>query len=177
MYKHPGVYIEHVPSGALAIEAASTSIACFIGPVKRGSVNKPEFIVNRGQFAQMFGELDDGTSGIRDYGDIPDYFGFAVNQFFDNGGTQAFVVRVTDGAADRSKGALQDPANGANGLFLEAKNPGTWGNKLVAKIAAVDPADLELGYTLELGYEDHTGRRQPGVFRRGEFSRPVDGPQ
>ena len=38
MYKHPGVYIEHVPSGVLAIEAASTSIAAFIGPVKRGQL-------------------------------------------------------------------------------------------------------------------------------------------
>ena len=29
MYKHPGVYIEHVPSGLLVIEAASTSVGMF----------------------------------------------------------------------------------------------------------------------------------------------------
>ena len=31
IYKHPGVYIEHVPSGLLTIEAASTSVAALIG--------------------------------------------------------------------------------------------------------------------------------------------------
>ena len=38
MYKHPGVYIEHVPSGLLAIEAVSTSVAAFLGPVTRGAL-------------------------------------------------------------------------------------------------------------------------------------------
>ena len=37
MYTHPGVYIEHVPSGVLAIEAASTSVAAFIGHIPRGA--------------------------------------------------------------------------------------------------------------------------------------------
>ena len=36
--KHPGVFIEHVPSGLLAVEAASTAVAAFIGPVKRGQL-------------------------------------------------------------------------------------------------------------------------------------------
>ncbi len=153
MYKHPGVYIEHVPSGALAIEAASTSIAAFVGPVKRGPVNTPVFIVNRGQFAEQFGELDDGTSGIRDEGDQPDYFGHAVNAFYDNGGGQAYVVRVSSDTATAAEGALSDPAQlGVKGLYFTALSPGAWGNKLVARIAPVDSSDLDLGYSLDLGY-------------------------
>ena len=36
MYQHPGVYIEHVPSNLLAIEAASTSVTAFVGHLTRG---------------------------------------------------------------------------------------------------------------------------------------------
>ena len=97
MYKHPGVYIEHVPSGLLAIEAASTSVAAFIGPVKRGPVGEPVFISNAGQFAQQFGTLYDRAGGVRDAGDTADKFGHEVNAFFANGGTKAYIVREADG--------------------------------------------------------------------------------
>lgn len=73
MYKHPGVYIEHFPSGLLAIEAGSTSIAAFIGPVKRGPVGEPVFIFNVNQFAQQFGTLNDGARGIRHEGQNANY--------------------------------------------------------------------------------------------------------
>ena len=36
MFRHPGVYIEEIPSRTLSIEPASTSIAAFLGHVKRG---------------------------------------------------------------------------------------------------------------------------------------------
>ena len=60
MYKHPGVYIEHVPSGLLAIEAASTSSAAFIGAVKRGKVGEPVFVSSPGQYEDLFGLLGGG---------------------------------------------------------------------------------------------------------------------
>jgi phage tail sheath protein FI len=158
MYQHPGVYIEHVPSGVLAIEAASTSIAAFVGPVLRGPVDTPVLILNRGQFAREFGELDDSTSGIRDFGDLPDFFGHAVNAFYDNGGQQAFIVRVAKDDAKAATGALADPAAlGAKGLYMKAMNPGAWGNKLVATIAPVDAADLALGYLVQIGYINADG--------------------
>ena len=63
MYKHPGVYIEHVPSGVLAIEAASTSTAAFIGHTRRGDLvtadvdrGEPVQVFNASQFADGFGE-------------------------------------------------------------------------------------------------------------------------
>jgi len=155
MYKHPGVYIEHVPSGALAIEAASTSIACFIGDVPRGPIGEPVFITNRGAFAQQFGELDDATSGIRDYGDAPDYFGHAVNAFYDNGGQQAYIMRIAQGQSPAAAtGALRDPDSaGAKAFYLTAANEGAWGNKLRVDLKPVDAADLDLGYLLEIGWE------------------------
>jgi len=161
MYKHPGVYIEHVPSGVLAIEAASTSIACFVGPVKRGPLNEPVFIANRGDFAAKFGDLDDSTSGIRDIGTDgtePDYFGYAINQFYDNGGSQAFVLRVGNGDEAVAKGALQDPESPGKALYFTAANEGRWGDKLIVQMKAVDAdaavPDVSLGFLLEVGFFD-----------------------
>jgi len=65
MYKHPGVYIEHVPSGILLIEAVSTSLTLFIGQVKRGLLGVPVFISNVGQFSQHFGTLNGGAEGVK----------------------------------------------------------------------------------------------------------------
>lgn len=162
MYKHPGVYIEHVPSGLLAIEAASTSVAAFIGPVKRGPIGVPVFISNSGQFAQQFGILDDGAGGIRDEGNNADKFGHEVNAFFANGGSKAYIVRVAEksggGAPDSAVTVIPNPEDAAEAFEVTAKSEGIWANDLVVHMSTVDgtdPADLTLGYELEIGtYED-----------------------
>lgn len=166
MYKHPGVYIEHVPSGLLAIEAASTSVAAFVGPVKRGPVGEPVFITNAGQFAQQFGILNDGAGGIRDEGDTADKFGHEVNAFFANGGTKAYIVRVaetTGGNASASASTIiPNPADATEAFEITAKSQGVWANDMVVRLATsdgTDPADLTLGYELEVG-----------VYEEGEFA-------
>jgi len=159
MYKHPGVYIEHVPSGLLAIAAASTSIAAFIGPVKRGPVGKPVFISNVGQFEEQFGVLGGGAGGIRNEGQIADRFGYAVNAFFANGGTKAYILRVAEnsgGNLSKATIAIPNPDEVTRGFTVTAVNEGTWGNALQVRLTATDPSaspDLTLGYTLEVGIE------------------------
>lgn len=167
MYKHPGVYIEHVPSGLLAIEAASTSVAAFIGPVKRGPVGDPVFISNPGQFAQQFGILNDGTGGIRDEGDNADKFGHEVNAFFANGGTKAYIVRVAEksgaNAPNSATTVIPNPENAAAQAFeITANSEGEWANDMVVRLRTIDEADiadLTLGYELEIG-----------VYEEGEFT-------
>ncbi|MES2442400.1 MAG: phage tail sheath subtilisin-like domain-containing protein [Pseudomonadota bacterium] len=152
MYKHPGVYIEHIPSGLLAIEAASASTAVFVGPVPRGPVGEPVFITGVAGYAATFGEA--GGGAIRDLGAEPDYFGHAVTSFFDNGGAKAYVVRVgkSDTPAQPATAAITDPSGGvARGLYMTAENPGTWGNRLAATLEAIDAAHTELGYVLKVG--------------------------
>lgn len=158
MYKHPGVYIEHVPSGLLAIEAASTSVAAFIGPVKRGPVGEPVFLTSVSQFALQFGALNDGAGGIRDEGDVADKFGHAVNAFFGNGGNKAYIVRVADTNDENSPATatavIPNPESDATGFRLTAKSPGAWANDLIVRLSTTDKSaapDIELGYTLELG--------------------------
>jgi phage tail sheath protein FI len=165
MYKHPGVYIEHVPSGLLAIEAASTSTAAFIGPVKRGPVGKPIFVSSRGQYEDQFGLLGGGS--IRDEGDKADRFGFAVNAFFANGGSKAYIVRVAEnkaGSLKKASTAIPNPDDTQRGFKISAVNEGRWGNDLQVRLTTTDPGlggnnpDLDLGYTLEVGIE------QDGTF-------------
>lgn len=159
MYKHPGVYIEHVPSGLLAIEAASTSVAAFIGPVKRGPVGEPVFISGVGQFEEQFGVLGGGAGGIRNEGQSADRFGYAVNAFFANGGTKAYIVRVAEnksGNLSKATVSIPNPDDAARGFVITAANEGTWGDALQIRLTATDPSatpDLTLGYTLEVGIE------------------------
>jgi phage tail sheath protein FI len=158
MFKHPGVYIEHVPSGLLAIEAASTSVAAFVGPVRRGPVGEPVFITSVSQFAQQFGTLNDAANGIRDEGDVADKFGHAVNAFFGNGGNKAYIVRVAEtgggNAPAAATAAIPNPEVNTSGFRLTAKSPGAWANVLIVRLSTTDKSavpDIELGYTLELG--------------------------
>ncbi len=161
MYKHPGVYIQHVPSGVLAIEAASTSIAAFVGPVRRGPVGEPVYISNPGQFTQHFGELNGAAGGIRNDGQSADFFGHAVQAFFANGGTKAYIVRVAEDndavAAENLSSAttaIPDPSDPARGFSVAAVNEGSWGNAMVVRLSHTDPSatpDPDLGFTFEVG--------------------------
>ncbi len=170
MYKHPGVYIEHVPSGVLIIEAASTSIAAFIGRVKRGDLvtadkeaGKPEFISTAGQFAEKFGELNDGAGGIRNEDQEADFFGHAVNSYFSNGGTKAYIVPVADGTGESSTASLVDPNDATRAFYFEALSAGEWSNDLFAEITlAVDDADpLQREYQVAFGQQNAKGEIEP----------------
>ncbi|MBX9814085.1 MAG: hypothetical protein K2X76_05230 [Sphingomonas sp.] len=84
---YPGVYVQTLPSGAPAITGVSTAIAGFVGALSRGPVNTPVPCFTFADFEKTFGGLD-RTSPTS----------FQVNQFFLNGGTQAWVSRLAPGA-------------------------------------------------------------------------------
>ena len=124
----PGVYIEEVPSGVRTITGVSTSVAAFIDFFARGplelSVNVPIQIFSFGDFEREFGGLDARSEAS-----------YAIQQFFLNGGTEAYVIRVgnvaagvpTFSAARRTLNALQLVA----GRLIKGdsvEDPGTWGN-------------------------------------------------
>ena len=170
MYKHPGVYIEHVPSGLLAVEAASTSVAAIIGPVKRGTLvtddkedGKPVFVSSQAQFARMFGELDGAAGGLRNMGALPDAFGHAVQAFFANGGTKAYVVPVGDGAGAAAAAAFTDPANAGMGFYFTARSEGVWANGMVLRITRSVPDENPLltTYDVRIGLPDGRGGLDP----------------
>lgn len=117
---YPGVYIEEVPSGVRTIVGVATSITAFIGRARRGPVDDPVTINNFGDFERVFGGL-----GLN----YP--MGYAVRDFFVNGGVQAVVTRLYNAASD---GGAERALIEANGLSLQAANPGTWANTLRARV-------------------------------------------
>jgi len=80
---YPGVYVEEIPSGVRTITGVATSIAAFIGRAPKGPVNEPVLINNYGEYEQIFGGLWTESN-----------LGFAVRDFYNNGGSQAVIVRL-----------------------------------------------------------------------------------
>src|SRR5690349_11092989 len=80
---YPGVYVEEIPSGVHTIIGVATSITAFVGRAARGPVDKPMTINGLADFERIFGGLWEGSA-----------LGFAVRDFFLNGGSQALVVRL-----------------------------------------------------------------------------------
>ena len=97
---YPGVYVEEIPSGVRTITGVSTSVTAFIGNARRGPIDKAVRILGFADYERRFGGLASDSE-----------MSYAVRQFFTNGGSEAWVVRVakasTKAAATLSKGSNQ----------------------------------------------------------------------
>jgi phage tail sheath protein FI len=121
---YPGVYIVEVPSGVRTITGVSTSVAAFIGYTARGPENKATLLFSWADFERNFGGLA-----------IDSDLSYAVQSFFANGGSQAYVVRTPKSDAKSAGVAIVDTAqNPATAVVLTASSTGTWANNLVADI-------------------------------------------
>jgi phage tail sheath protein FI len=85
-YQSPGVYVEEVAAGARPLEGAGTAIAAFIGLAEEGPFNAPTLVSNWTQFTTTFGGFVAGS-----------YLAQSVYAYFQNGGGNAYVVRVGQG--------------------------------------------------------------------------------
>lgn len=132
---YPGVYIEEVPSGVRTITGVSTSVAAFIGYFKKGPMNEAIQIFNMGDFERIFSGLDTRSEAS-----------YAIQQFFLNGGQDAWVVRTASGNVRKAAVEISDTAgpSATSDLTVEAKNAGEWGNNLRMNIDynTSDPARL-----------------------------------
>src|SRR6266566_4664280 len=88
---YPGVYIEELPSGVHTITGVSTSIAAFVGYTPRGAVDEAVHIFSFADFERNFGGLS-----------VDSPLSYCAKHFFQNGGTEAYVVRVAQGAGEAS---------------------------------------------------------------------------
>ena len=98
------------PSGSQAISRLPTAVTAFVGRTLRGPVDRPVALRGFGEFQQVFGGLWQ-----------PSPLSYAVEQFFENGGRRAVVVRVINGAAPST---LTLPCGG-EALMLRALSPGS----------------------------------------------------
>jgi uncharacterized protein len=92
---YPGVYIQEVDSGSRTVTGVATAITAFIGRAPRGPANDAATVFDWGEFQKTFG----GRAR-----DLP--MTYAVEDFFNNGGTQALIVRVCAGAPLGTKSLL-----------------------------------------------------------------------
>jgi phage tail sheath protein FI len=94
------------------ITGVATSIVAFIGKALRGSTEEPVTITSFSDFERVFGGLH------RDF-----TLGYAVGDFFVNGGSQAIIVRLYKAVANKASKATYNVTN----LALEASSEGAWG--------------------------------------------------
>ena len=133
---YPGVYVEEISSGVRPVEVASTSTAAFVGLAQMGPAEASR-VTNWTEFQRVYGSF------------IADSFlAHSVFQFFNNGGRQCYVVRVTRSDALTASVTVQNRAGTpVEGLTLTARNVGAWGNSL---LVTVDDGTLDPGNEFRL---------------------------
>jgi len=105
-----GIDIAESPDAEQPIARASAQSTAFIGRALRGPVNCPITVRSFADYQQLFGGLWQ-----------PSPLSYAVEQFFEQGGRRALIVRVVNGAAPASISLRCDRQI----LMLEALAPGT----------------------------------------------------
>ena len=141
-YLSPAVYVEEVSSGVKPIAGVGTSTGAFVGVAEKGPINEPKLITNWTQFVETYGSyIADG------------FLAYSLFQFFNEGGTKCYVVRVaTDAAATASVNLADD--QGVNTLKIDALSMGTHGNKIAidVKEASEEPDNH---FKLEVKYDEN----------------------
>ncbi len=137
-FTYPGVYIEEIPSSVHTITGVATSIAAFVGWAPEGRTDQATLVQSWSDFQNQFGGLDSRS-----------LLGYSVNQFFANGGSQAYIVRLvansavvalnaTDILAVAASGTV--PSGGGNAFTVAAIDEGLWANTYGVRIL-VNPTD------------------------------------
>jgi uncharacterized protein len=124
----PGVYIEEIPSGVRTITGVATSIALFIGWASRGPTDRALRLTSFADLERQYGGLD-----------LRSLLGYAVGHFYDNGGIDAYVLRI---AADDAVSAEASIGS----LALTASSPGAWAGDYRVRLTrrADDPTRFRL---------------------------------
>ena len=139
-YLSPGVYVEEFDSGPTPMQGVGTSTAGFIGLAEKGpAIGSPVLVTGPADFSRKFG----GYLHENEFGDYR-FLAHAVNHFFINGGTRAFVMRVVPPDAQVAKAECVEGKE--NTLEISAKSAGAWGNSVVVNF---EPASTSKTQVLE----------------------------
>lgn len=105
----PGVYVTEIPGGVRTIVGVATSICAFIGRAPKGpragQGEAPVTVFSFDDYQRIFGGVNAGAP-----------MGDAVRDFFDNGGTQALIVRLY--RPRKGLVPVDDDAGGGDGGLL-----------------------------------------------------------
>ena len=125
----PGVYVEEFESGPRPMEGVSTSTAGFIGLAQKGPVmGQPVLVTNFSDFYRKYG----GYLSEIEWGEYR-HLAYSVEQFFVNGGSRCYIMRVAPGDATIASNCELESGSV---LAFSAKDPGEWGNGVSIKCLA-----------------------------------------
>ena len=93
---YPGVYIQELQNPVHSIAGVATSIAAFVGYTKSGIDNRAQQVLSFADFERLYGGLAANSD-----------LSYAVQQFFQNGGTEAYVVRTPGTSAGAKAASVQ----------------------------------------------------------------------
>ncbi len=149
---YPGVYIEEVPSGVRTITGIATSITAFIGRAIKGKPDEPLLISSYADYERMYGGLS-----------IDSTMSYAVRDYFLNGGSQAIIIRIHEGATAAvisiPTAGGSPPSSPPDMLTLMASSPGTWGDGISVTLEEVpvasppSPPLPSVVYNLKISYK------------------------
>jgi uncharacterized protein len=133
-FTYPGVYIQELTSPVHTIAGVATSIAAFVGYTARGIDNRAEAVFSFSDFQRLFGGLASNSE-----------VSYAAQQFFQNGGTKAYVVRVPmhyEGTISVPPVPYASVSIAAGELVFTALSSGQWTNDKLLIAIDVDGLDL-----------------------------------
>lgn len=148
----PGVYTQEIPSGVRPLAAVSTSNTAFVGYFPQGPTDRATRLNNYGDFERIFGGLNDHSIAS-----------YAMQQYFLNGGSVAYAVRVARGAVQASH--LLADAGAATVFTLRAENPGAWGNRLQFQLTHAPAPNANNEFTLTVQLIDDLTARRPTILQ------------
>ena len=158
-YESPGVYTQEFETGTVPIAGVGTSTAGFIGPTERGPIN-PQYITSFSDYRRMFGDVTSATfHGVGE--SQTSYLMYAVDGFFNNGGSECYVARVTAADAVSARAEL-------DGTLIRAVGPGAWGNNIqvvVEDAALSERFNIVVNYWKQ-GILDDTEKDRPDTQER-----------
>lgn len=169
-YLSPGVYVEEFDSGAKPMEGVGTSTAGFIGAAQKGPTEGlPQLVTNFSDFRRIYG----GYLSENEYGNYR-FLAYAVEHFFINGGSRAFIMRVAPQDAACAEAAV--PAD-APVLKMTARNPGLWGNSLRVVISPASKARTQIYEALDTAAGKAYSVKNGAGFFPGDVVAYTDGTQ
>lgn len=122
-YLRPGVYVEETLVATETPSDTADSVATFVGTSSKGGPLGPTLITSWSQYQALFGNVQ----GALD--ELP----YSVYSFFNNGGSQAYIVRAVNSDATAATLTLNDadvdttgPDTAEPTLTVTATSPGTW---------------------------------------------------
>jgi len=105
---------------------------------------------DRAVLVQSWTDFQNKFGGLSSYQGTPNYLGHAVNQFFGNGGSQAYIVRLVADAAVVAaeatdtlavKGSVAIPYGGGTAFTATAIDEGQWANNVYGIRIVANPID------------------------------------